>query len=252
MSDEERDDSAEEAAPADKQPAEMNGFTILQILAWTNAEIARCREKLEVEPSGRVVAYLQGKIPGCKFAIKTIRDVFGLTNEQFDAIEQPADFQNLSMEQILGAEIDMGQLKEMEAWGAFLSAIQTRTEELKDFLLKRAKKSRELDEYQGEYQGMMYFEKVFGAITDQVHFWKNSLFKKEKKDGEMRDANDPLALPPPDDEMTPALPPPDDECPPDEDYDDEDEREPDEPLNDGDAVNDGNDPNVEVDNSDNA
>ena len=223
----------DETVAADIKPAEMNGFTILQILARTNAEIARCREKLEIEPSGRVLAYLQGKIPGCKFAIKTIREVFGLTNEQFDAIEQPADFGNLSMEQILGAEIDMGQLKEMEEWGSFLSVIQMRTEELKDFLLKRAKKSRELDEFQGEYQGMMYFEKVFGAITDQANFWKNSLFKKEKGgDVETRNANDP----------SPALLPPGLPAPEDVDYDDYDEDDT-EPV---DGEGDGSDPDVVV------
>jgi len=235
---EERDDPTE-AAAVDIQPAEMSGFTILQILAWTNAEIAKCREKLEIEPSGRVVAYLQGKIPGCKFAIKTIRDIFGLTDEQLEKIEHPADFGNLSMEQILGAEIDMEKLKNMEQWGSFLSAIQTRTEELKDFLLKRAKKSRELDEYQGEYQGMIHFEKIFGAITDQVRFWKNSLFKKDKGgDTEMRDVTEPLALPPPNDGLTAALPPPDDEYPPDEDYDDMDERNLDDPAETLDGEND--------------
>ena len=226
-------DDPTETTKVDVQPAEMNGFTILQILTWTNAEIAKCREKLEVEPSGRVVAYLQGKIPGCKFAIKTIRDTFGLTEEQFDNLEQPVDLANLNMEQILGAEIDMEKLKSMELWGGFLSAIQTRTEEMKDFLLKRAKKSRELDEYQGEYQGMMHFEKVFGAITDQVHFWENSLFKKGDKGGdtEMQNANDSLALPPP------CLPPPDDDYPPNEDYEDPDERL-DDPNGDGEGEND--------------
>jgi len=109
----------DETAAADIKPAEMNGFTILQILAWTNAEIARCREKLEIEPSGRVVAYLQGKIPGCKFAIKTIREIFELTEDQFDNLEQPVDLGSLTMEQILGAEIDMGKLIEKEEWGSF-------------------------------------------------------------------------------------------------------------------------------------
>lgn len=166
ISDEEDDNPTTETATAEPVSAQMPGFTILQILAWTNAEIEKCREKLEVEPSGRVVAFLQGKIPGCKFAIKSIKDIFGF----FEEPEHPADMGVLTMEQILGAEIDMEELKKNELWGQFLSVLEARTEELKDFLLKRAKKSRELDEYQGEYQGMTHYLKVFAFFTDHSSF----------------------------------------------------------------------------------
>ena len=219
------DNSTEATAQAQVQPAAMNGFTIQQIISWTNAEIEKCREKLEIEPSGRVVAYLQGKIPGCKFAIRHIREIFGLLDESFDNInlEKPADMGNMTMEQILGAEIDMNELRDKnELWGRFLNVVNTRAEEIKEILLKKAKKSRELDEYQGEYQGMMTFEKVFTAIQDQVFFWKNSLFKKgdgvvceEGDEMEMRDANEFPALPPPDDENEP----------PAEDYEDTGDRD---------------------------
>lgn len=237
---ENKDDSTE--AATDVKPAEMHGFTILQILAWTNAEIEKCREKLEVEPSGRVVAYLQGKIPGCKFAIYKIREIFGVTDERFDSIERPAEFGTLSMEQILGAEIDMKELLKNELWGQFLSAVETKVENMKDFLLKRAKKSRELDEYQGEYQGMMHYEKVFSSIEDQVIFWKNSLFKKDEEGGAgMRSANDEDdAL------MAPALPPPEDGYPPAEDYEEPDERETDDLPEEGEVIDDG-DPDVNMD-----
>jgi len=114
--------------------------------------------------------------------------------------------------------------------GQFLSAIQTRTEGLKDFLLKCAKKSREIDEYQGEYQGMIHFERLFGAITDQVNFWKNSLFKKEKGgDVGTRNANDPAP-----DLLPPGLP-----APEDVDYDDYDGDA--EPI---DGEGEGSDPDV--------
>ena len=216
MSDEEDDNPTAETAAAEPVPAKMPGFTILQILAWTNAEIEKCREKLEVEPSGRVVAFLQGKIPGCKFAIKSIKDIFGF----FEEPEHPADMGALSMEQILVAEIDMEELKKNELWGQFLSVIEARTEELKDLLLKRAKKSRELDECQGEYQGMVHYLKVFAGITDQTTFWKNSLFKKgdDNQDAEMRNANEVPALPPP------GLPDPEEDYPPAEDYEETGER----------------------------
>ena len=218
-----KDNSAETAA--DVQPALMSGFTILQIISWTNAEIAKCREKLEVEPSGRVVAYLQGKIPGCKFAIKSIREIFGLTEEQFANLEPPVDMSKLSHEQILGAEIDMNKLKEEnDLWIKFLSAIEEKAEGMKNFLLKEAKKSRELDECQGKYQGMVVFEKVFSTIHEQASFWKSSIFRKSDAGGDensdARNANDELpAL------LPPGLPPPDDENePPSEDYEESGER----------------------------
>jgi len=214
-------DTSTEAA-AEVQPVAMNGFAVLQVISWTSREIARCREKLEVEPSGRVVAYLQGKIPGCKFAIKKIKEIFGFDDEMFDKLEQPADMSKLSHEQILGAEIDMKKLvEENELWTKFLGAVEERTEELKDFLLKSAKKSRQLDEYQGEYQGMMTYEKVFETIADQARFWNHSLFKKGDDGAGTRDANDQEpSLPPP------GLPSPEDlNEPPEEDYDDQEERD---------------------------
>jgi hypothetical protein len=211
---------ADEKRKDDVVPANMSGFTILQILSWTNAEIEKCREKLEVEPSGRIVAYLQGKIPGCKFAIKKIREIFGFTDPQFDHLEQPVEFGALSIEQILGAEKDMKELEKNELWGSFLSIVDLKVDEMKDFLLKRAKKSRELDEYQGEYQGMIHYEKVFQNIQDQVVFWKTSLFKKgdDNTEQDSKDAGDQELL------MAPALPPPEDEYPPSEEYEEPDER----------------------------
>ena len=213
------DTVVETEAAAEIQPARMSGFTILQIISRTNAEIVKCREKLEVEPSGRVVAFLQGKIPGCKFAVKTIREIFGFTDEQLVGLEAPVEMTQLTQEQILGAEIDMNELKESELWGLFINAIEGKAEELKEYLLKSAKKSRELDESQGEYQGMSTYEKVFNAIADQVSFWKNSLFKKRDAGGDesMRDANDnQLALP------APAIEESDE---PEGEYDDDDDRE---------------------------
>ena len=222
----------------DVKPVAMSGFTILQILAWTNAEIARCRDKLETEPSGRVVAFLQGKIPGCKFTIKAIRDIFAFADAQYDSIEHPAEIGSLAMEQILGAEIDAEELKKNELWVQVLGRIEERIEVIKNILLKKAKKSRELDEYQGEYQGMTHYEKVFGSIKEQNSFWKNSLFRKgDEGDGTgTRDTNDGSPTLP-----APALPAPEDGYPPNEDYDDLDDRQDDDPNTDMDGPG-GGDP----------
>jgi hypothetical protein len=194
----ETDPSAEPEADATPEPVNMKGFAILQIITWTHDEIDRCREKLETEPSSRELAFLQGKIPGCKFALKAIEEIFSLSDEFLKQGEKPCKMSSLTQEQILGAEKDMEELQESEQWQQFLVRIQERTEVLKDFLLFEANKSRDMDVHQGEYKGMITYKTVFNAINDSASFWRDSLFKKKDDEAETRNANDPApALLPP-------------------------------------------------------
>jgi hypothetical protein len=194
-------------------PVNMKGFTIVQVIAYIEDEIEKCREKLENEPSGRVLAYLQGKIPGCKFGLEAIKEIFNLNDEFFGQIEKPVVLSQLSREEILGVEADMEELQKTEEWQKFLSQIQAKADNLKDFLLFKAKKSRDLDVSQGDYTGMVMYQKLFDSIKDNSRFWENSLFKRESQNAGMRDANDTGA----------ALPPPGLPAPEDIDYDDVDE-----------------------------
>lgn len=185
------EDQATEQDAEQIKPAEMKGFAILQIITCTNDEIEKCREKLEKEPSGRILAYLQGKIPGCKFALKAIDEIFRLDAEYLTGGEKPCKMSLLTQEQILGAEKDMEELQQTEKWQQFQSRIQEKTDSLKSFLLFEAKKSRDLDVQQGVYKGMITYQTVFAAIEDSADFWRKSLFKKRDMDGESvtRDAN---------------------------------------------------------------
>jgi len=225
------------------EPANMKGFAILQIITWTNDEIEKCKEKLESEPSGRILAYLQGKIPGCKYALKAIEEIFNLSDELFyQHGEKPCNMSQLTQEQILGAEKDMEELQQMEQWTQFLGRIQERAEELKNYLLFDAKKSRDLDVHQGEYKGMITYQKVFDVIEDGAKFWRDSLFKKrDAEEGATRNANDP----------NPALLPPGLPSPPeDEEYDEIGDHDYDDLPDEDDVIEDdttdSTDPNMDV------
>jgi len=258
MSDEKDDDSmddepaveveAEENQAAEPEhdaeptgPASMGGFTILQIITWTNDEIEKCREKLENEPSGRILAYLQGKIPGCKFALKAIEEIFHLGSEYLTGGEKPCNMSQLTQDQILGAEKDMEELQQMEQWTQFLGRIQERAEKLKNYLLFEAKKSRDLDVHQGEYKGMITYQEVFDSIESNAEFWRDSIFKKrDAEEGAERNANDPNpAL------LPPGLPPPEEDYPPAEDYEESDEIDYDDLPEEGEVSNEDDvDPNL--------
>jgi hypothetical protein len=222
-------------------PANMKGFTIVQIIAYIEDEIKKCRKKLEREPSGRVLAYLQGKIPGCKFGLEAMKEIFNLGDDFFEKIEIPVVLNQLSREEILGVEEDMEELKETEEWQKFLSQIQERADSLKNFLLFEAKKSRDLDVSHGKYNGMVMYQKLFDSIKDSAKFWETSLFKREEQNAGTRDANDPRA----------ALLPPGLPAPEDVDYDDAEEAEEIDNLNSegedmSDTDNGENDPDVDM------
>jgi hypothetical protein len=219
-----------QAAQAEDVPANMDGFTLLQIIAYTNAEIRFCKEKLENESSGRRLAHLQGKIPGCKFSIECLKEQFNLSAEMVDDSQEPCQMADLSWEQLAGAQKDMETIKASDQWAAFLSRIDSKITELKDFLLTEAKKSRDMDISQGEYRGMTVYEKVFTAIEENVDFRKRNepLFNQDgdgmEWEPDLRDVSeenesDPNLLP----NAQRMLPPPDDGLPEAEDYEDDEE-----------------------------
>ncbi|MDR1176926.1 MAG: hypothetical protein LBK83_15810 [Treponema sp.] len=215
-----------QAAQAEDVPINMDEFTLLQIIAYTNAEIKICKEKLENESSGRRLAHLQGKIPGCKFSIECLKEQFNLSDEMVESSQEPCQMADLSWEQLVGAQKDMETIKASDQWAAFLSRIDSKITELKDFLLTEAKKSRDMDISQGEYRGMTVYEKVFTAIKENVDFRKRNepLFAQDddSMEPDLRDVSEETnsnLLP----DARLALPPPDDGLPEAEDYEDDEE-----------------------------
>jgi hypothetical protein len=211
-------------------PVNIDGFTLIQIVAYTNAEIRICKEKLENESSGRRLAHLQGKIPGCKFSIECLKEQFNLSAEMVDSSKEPCRMADLSWEQLSGVQKDMETIKASDQWAAFLSRIDSKITELKDFLLTTAKKSRDMDISQGEYRGMTVYEKVFNAIKENVDFRKRNepLFTQDddgmEGEPDLRDVSEENKT---DSKLLTdahlALPPPDDKLPEAKDYDDDEE-----------------------------
>jgi hypothetical protein len=225
---EKKEDTDVQAAQTEEEPVDMDGFTLLQIIAFTNAEIAVCKEKLEIESSGRRLAHFQGKIPGCHFLIDCLKEQFSLSDEMVANSQEPCKMFDLSWEQLSAAQVDMETLKTSDDWAAFLSQIDSKITELKEFLLTKAKKSRDMDITQGEYRGMTIYEKAFSAIKEIVDFRKRNepLFTQEGvetgMEPDLRDVSeehDLAALP----EPQRALPASDDGVPGEEDYEEDDD-----------------------------
>jgi hypothetical protein len=162
-----------DATEPEVNPADMTGFALLQIIAWTNQEIIGCKTQLETEVKGNVIAHLQGKIPGCKFLLEVIKELFKL-NEDFMNNSQVCDYANLSYEELLGAQIDIKNLEAKEPWIQFIARVEEKASSMKEFLLFRAKKSRSMFEIQGRYEGMTIYKEVFSHIDELINFRKTS------------------------------------------------------------------------------
>jgi hypothetical protein len=157
------------AAESEAVSVDMTGFALLQIIAWTNQEIIGCKTQLETEVKGNVIAHLQGKIPGCKFLLEVLKELFCLS-EEFMNNFQVCDYANLSYEELLGAQIDVENLEAKEPWIQFITRIEERVSMMKEFLLFRAKKSRSMFETQGKYEGMTIYKEVFKQIDKLIKF----------------------------------------------------------------------------------
>jgi hypothetical protein len=179
-----------DTAEPEEKPVDMTGFALLQIIAWANQEIIGCKTALEAETKSNVIAYLQGKIPGCKFLLNSLKDAF-LLSDDFMQHNEVCDYANLSYEELLGAQIDIRDLEAKVSWVQFLARVEERASDMKEFLLFRAKKSRSMFEVQGKYSGMTTYKEVFMQIEEMIKF---------------RKANEPLFYPDPGDPGNPGDP----------------------------------------------
>jgi PAS domain-containing protein len=183
---------AQGTAESKGKPADMTGFTVLQIIAWTNQTVIGCKELLETEDKGRILARLQGKIPGCKFALEALKEQF-LLNDDFMKNSEVCVYANLSFEQLLGAMKDIELLGIQEGWIQFLSRIEEMEAQMKEYLLHKAKDSRELFVRQGRYEGMTLYKEVFEQIKKALDYRKTMepLFNQEAQDAEAQSQSDP-------------------------------------------------------------
>jgi hypothetical protein len=215
-----------EPTGAEGKPIDMTGFTLLQIIAWTNQVIVGCKDQLEEEKKSSVLAHLQGQIPGCKFALNALKEQYHLSDD-FMGNTLVCNYANLSFEQLLGAMKDIERMEAEEAWTQFLSRIEAKATEMKEYLLHSAKASRDLFVRQGKYNGMTTYHEVFDQIEESLNYRKTRepLFNQE---------TDEYGDTPPEDPGTAIVPAGsrevgirDEDIPPDDSDDDEYEEDPD-------------------------
>jgi hypothetical protein len=169
-----------DSAEPEGKPVDMTGFALLQIIAWTNSVVMGCKEQLETEKKSNVLAHLQGQIPGCKFALEALKAQF-LLNEDFMARKMVCDYANLSFEELLGAQKDIEKIQTEEGWAQFLEKIEEKATQMKEFLLHKAKASRDMFVRQGMYEGMTSYKEVISHVEEALNYRKTRepLFNQE-------------------------------------------------------------------------
>jgi hypothetical protein len=156
-----------------------------EIIIRANEEISLARAKLEVEESGREVAGLQGRISGYKKLISFIAAEFHMS-EGF--IENTGDIatkiQDMDDTMLMILQSGITILKSSDAWAAVLNRIAENTEGIKDHLLFRAEKSRELDIGQGQYKASTFFNGLFSDV-DFEHRKRKDIAEKKANEPEL-------------------------------------------------------------------
>ena len=144
-------------------------ITISQLVVRANEAMRLAHAQLEVEDGGREVAKLQGNIAGHKNFIEDLSAEFGLTqfflDDTGDTSLVLSDLEEAQLEEI---QADINLLKKSSSWVATLARIDVRTQEMKDFLLERADKSRSLDICQGKHQAHIAYQAFFNAVESAL------------------------------------------------------------------------------------
>jgi di/tripeptidase len=94
------------------------------------------------------------------------------------------DYVSLSFEELLGAQKDIERMQAGEAWSRFLEKIEDKETQMKEFLLHKAKASRDLFMRQGMYEGMTTYKEVIEQVENVLNYRKTQepLFNQEMND----------------------------------------------------------------------
>jgi hypothetical protein len=158
----------------------MSARAIDQIITIANDEMQRARDALEVEESGRAVAAFQGNIVGYKRLIAHMAAEFGLTQFAIEDLgDAPLKIPDLDDMTLVALRVDIESLKIDPQWSEVLARIDKDTEEMKNYLLFTAEKSRDLDLKQGQWKGETVYTRLFDSAEDE---WKRREAKKQEKE----------------------------------------------------------------------
>lgn len=163
----------------------MHGFALNQIIIIAIHKMGVCKDDLETEESGRVVASLQGKIAGYKEIINILAAEFSLTQSMLDDTgDVPFDIDKAQDEEIdvIGASIEA--LRKRDEWTKVLGRVEENVVALKDFLLFSAEKSRDLDICQGKYAAQTVYKSFFSQVESEVSYRQRKREEKQKEQAE--------------------------------------------------------------------
>jgi hypothetical protein len=59
-----------DSTDAEGKPVDMTGFTLLQIIAWTNKVVIGCKEQLETEKKAAYLLTYRGKSQGVSLRLR--------------------------------------------------------------------------------------------------------------------------------------------------------------------------------------
>jgi hypothetical protein len=160
----------------------MSAPVINQIIIIANDEMRRARERLEVEESGRELAALQGNLVGYKNLVAHMAAEFELPQIFIeDSGDAPLRIPELDDEVLETFAVEVETLKDDRRWESVEARIDHDIGELKNHLLFKAEKSRDLDLCQGQYKGETVYTRLFEKVRDELERRHAAQAKKAKE-----------------------------------------------------------------------
>jgi hypothetical protein len=159
----------------------MESLAINWIIVLANAEMRKDRARLEVEDNGREVAGAQGRIVGYKKLVGGMAAEFRLTQVAIEDLgDEPVEMKELDDDTLDALDQDITTIQKGDEWKALLARIEADIEGMKDHLLFRAEKSRDLDLCQGQYKGETIYQRLFNSVQSE------SKHREEKREQERK------------------------------------------------------------------
>lgn len=178
----------------------MSEIVLRELAVIVNSEIKTARGKLEVEESGRVVASLQGNVSGWRQLLDFLTAEFvgfSVITIGLDGSQIPVDLADLTDADVFKLESLVVEFKETPEWSRVLGRVDERIEHLKDELLFRAEKSRELDLCQGQYKALIRPRRFFMDVSRAATMRREKIAEDEKRKREELNFDGNPETPPP-------------------------------------------------------
>ncbi|RKZ36571.1 MAG: hypothetical protein DRQ41_14285 [Gammaproteobacteria bacterium] len=119
--------------------------------------------RLEEEAKGRKIAYLQGKLQGCRHTVAAMREQIGVYDT---VIKDVVDIREFGEEALNALAKDLEDNEEM--WDSFAVTIKEVLDEKKEFLFYTATSTRELDFTHGFRDGATLYNEVLHSVDEEI------------------------------------------------------------------------------------